>query len=135
MQFSNDPNVWIIYALIFLLGLLVGLFMTAGGRKKWKTRYYDEVDRNRDQQRKCPAQRTAQVEAGNEEHRPGRVRDNREMMEARGRHDQREYHEDADALRGAGVHDGFRVVPGCYLIRSAALSAAPHSFCTRAAFM
>ena len=48
MQFSNDPNVWIIYALLFLLGLLVGLFMTAGGRKKWKTRYYDEVDRNRE---------------------------------------------------------------------------------------
>ena len=47
MQFSNDPNVWIIYALIFLLGLLVGLFMTAGGRKKWKTRYYDEVERRR----------------------------------------------------------------------------------------
>lgn len=45
MPISNDPNVWIIYALIFLLGLLVGLFMTAGGRKKWKTRYYDEVER------------------------------------------------------------------------------------------
>ena len=24
MQISNDPNVWIIYALVFLLGLLVG---------------------------------------------------------------------------------------------------------------
>ena len=45
MYISNDPNVWIIYTLIFLLGLLVGLFMTAGGRKKWKTRYYDEVAR------------------------------------------------------------------------------------------
>ena len=47
MAISNDPNVWIIYALIFLLGLLVGLFMTAGGRKKWKTRYYDEVERRK----------------------------------------------------------------------------------------
>lgn len=47
MQFSNDPNVWIIYGLVFLLGLLVGLFLTAGGRKKWKTRYYDEVDRHK----------------------------------------------------------------------------------------
>ena len=47
MAISNDPNVWIIYALIFLLGLLVGLFLTAGGRKKWKTRYYDEVDRRK----------------------------------------------------------------------------------------
>ena len=51
MQFSNDPNVWIIYALIFLLGLLIGLFMTAGGRKKWKTRYHDEVDRHRETER------------------------------------------------------------------------------------
>ncbi|MEO6432664.1 MAG: hypothetical protein ABIO29_01630 [Sphingomicrobium sp.] len=45
MQISQDPNVWIIYALVFLLGLMVGLFMTAGGRKKWKTRYYDEITR------------------------------------------------------------------------------------------
>ena len=51
MQFSNDPNVWIIYALIFLLGVLIGLFMTAGGRKKWKTRYYDEVERHRELER------------------------------------------------------------------------------------
>jgi hypothetical protein len=47
MQFSQDPNVWIIYGLVFLLGLLLGVFMTAGGRKKWKTRYYDEVDRRK----------------------------------------------------------------------------------------
>ena len=47
MAISNDPNVWIIYALIFLLGMLVGLFMTAGGRKKWKTRYHDEVERRK----------------------------------------------------------------------------------------
>ena len=47
MMISNDPNVWIIYGLVFLLGLLVGVFMTAGGRKKWKTRYYDEVDRRK----------------------------------------------------------------------------------------
>jgi len=45
MSISNDPNVWIIYGLIFLLGLLVGLFMTAGGRRKWKTRYQDETER------------------------------------------------------------------------------------------
>ena len=45
MNISNDPNVWIIYGLIFLLGLLVGLFMTAGGRRKWKTRYQDETER------------------------------------------------------------------------------------------
>ena len=46
MHISADPNVWIIYGLVFLLGILVGLFMTAGGRKKWKTRYQDESARH-----------------------------------------------------------------------------------------
>lgn len=45
MYVSNDPNTWVIYGLVLLLGLLLGVFLTAGGRKKWKTRYYDEVAR------------------------------------------------------------------------------------------
>jgi len=48
MTFTNDPNVWIIYALIFLLGLLIGVFLTAGGRRKWKTRYESEIQRRRE---------------------------------------------------------------------------------------
>lgn len=48
MTVTTDPNVWVIYALVFLLGLLVGVFLTAGGRRKWKTRYNDEVDRRRE---------------------------------------------------------------------------------------
>ncbi len=48
MTFTNDPNVWMIYALIFLLGLLIGVFITAGGRRKWKTRYGSEVERRRE---------------------------------------------------------------------------------------
>jgi predicted histidine transporter YuiF (NhaC family) len=51
MTFTNDPNVWIIYALIFLLGLLIGVFLTAGGRRKWKTRYSSEVERRRELER------------------------------------------------------------------------------------
>ncbi len=42
-SFTSDQ--WIILALVFVLGLLVGAFMTAGGRRKWKTRYRDEIDR------------------------------------------------------------------------------------------
>ncbi len=42
-DFTSDQ--WIILALVFVLGLLVGAFMTAGGRRKWKTRYRDEADR------------------------------------------------------------------------------------------
>jgi len=45
MNITSDPNVWAISALVFLLGLLIGIFLTAGGRRKWKTRYKAEVDR------------------------------------------------------------------------------------------
>ena len=39
------PDQFIILALVFVLGMLIGVFMTAGGRRKWKTRYNDEVAR------------------------------------------------------------------------------------------
>jgi hypothetical protein len=39
--FSTDQ--WIILGLVFILGLLVGAWMTSGGRRKWKTRYNEEV--------------------------------------------------------------------------------------------
>jgi hypothetical protein len=48
MTITNDPNVWVIYALIFVLGLLIGVFLTAGGRRKWKERYNSELDRRRE---------------------------------------------------------------------------------------
>ena len=51
MNITTDPNVWAICALVFLLGLLIGVFLTAGGRKKWKTRYNDEVERRRELER------------------------------------------------------------------------------------
>jgi len=45
------PDQWLIVALVFVLGLLIGMFMTAGGRRKWKTRYRDEVTRREDLER------------------------------------------------------------------------------------
>jgi FtsZ-interacting cell division protein ZipA len=39
----TDPNVLIVLGLVFLLGLLLGMFMTAGGRRKWKSRYREET--------------------------------------------------------------------------------------------
>jgi len=45
MNITTDPNLWAICVLVFLLGLLIGVFLTAGGRRKWKTRYKSEVDR------------------------------------------------------------------------------------------
>ena len=48
MTLTTDTNTLVIYALVFLLGLLVGVFLTAGGRRKWKTRYNSELDRRRE---------------------------------------------------------------------------------------
>ena len=51
MTIMSDPNLWVICALVFLLGLLVGVFLTAGGRRKWKSRYDAETDRRKDLER------------------------------------------------------------------------------------
>ena len=51
MTVTTDPNFWVIYGLVFLLGLLVGVFLTSGGRRKWKTRYNSELDRRRELER------------------------------------------------------------------------------------
>ena len=48
MSITTDPNLWAICALVFLLGLLIGVFLTAGGRRKWKTRYNSEVERRKE---------------------------------------------------------------------------------------
>jgi hypothetical protein len=42
VQFTSDQ--WIIISLVFVLGLLIGMFLTAGSRRKWKSRYKDEVE-------------------------------------------------------------------------------------------
>ncbi len=41
--FTSDQ--WVIVALVFILGLLIGAFLTAGGRRKWKARYRDSEAR------------------------------------------------------------------------------------------
>jgi hypothetical protein len=46
-MFLNNPNGLVVYGLVLVLGVLIGLFLTAGGRKKWKTRYYDEIERRK----------------------------------------------------------------------------------------
>lgn len=45
VSFTSDQ--WIILALVFVLGLLIGAFLLAGSGRKWKTRYREEV-RNRE---------------------------------------------------------------------------------------
>ena len=43
-----DPNQVVIYALVFVLGLLVGGFLFTGGGRKWKARYNAEADRRKE---------------------------------------------------------------------------------------
>jgi hypothetical protein len=43
LNFTSDQ--WVIVALIFILGLLVGGFLFSGGGRKWKQRYNSEVSR------------------------------------------------------------------------------------------
>jgi hypothetical protein len=54
LNFTSDQ--WVIVALIFVLGLLVGGFLFSGGGRKWKHRYNSEVDR-RTELEKVHAQR------------------------------------------------------------------------------
>ena len=54
LNFTSDQ--WVIVALIFVLGLLVGGFLFSGGGRKWKQRYNSEVDR-RTQLEKSHAER------------------------------------------------------------------------------
>ncbi len=43
IAFTSDQ--WMILALVFVLGLLIGAFLFAGSGRKWKHRYRAEVDR------------------------------------------------------------------------------------------
>ncbi len=54
LNFTSDQ--WVIVALIFVLGLLVGGFLFSGGGRKWKQRYNSEVTR-RSELEKSHAQR------------------------------------------------------------------------------
>jgi hypothetical protein len=76
--FTSDQ--WVIVALVFILGLLIGAFLTAGGRRKWKARYREESARREALERD--------------------VRDDRERWAAR----EKEWREQ-DSLRGAAARD------------------------------
>lgn len=78
LAFTSDQ--WIIIALVFVLGLLVGGFLFAGGGRKWKTRYREETRRR-------------------EEVEQNQVERQREF-------DEREKNwREQDALRGAAIKD------------------------------
>ena len=68
MNITTDPNLWAICGLVFLLGILIGIFLTAGGRRKWKARYKSEVDR-REALEKAQAERAREFEEREKEWR------------------------------------------------------------------
>ena len=78
VTFTSDQ--WVIVALVFILGLLIGAFLTAGGRRKWKARY-----------READARREALEYE---------LRDDRARWEER----EKEWREQ-DSLRGAAARD------------------------------
>jgi hypothetical protein len=78
--FTSDQ--WVIVALVFILGLLIGAFLTAGGRRKWKGRYREESARRETIERE--------------------LRDDRERWAAR----EKEWR-DQDSLRGPATSRDF----------------------------
>jgi C4-dicarboxylate-specific signal transduction histidine kinase len=86
IAFTSDQ--WVIVALIFLLGLLIGAFLTAGGRRKWKARYREESARrealereNRDREAQW-ASREKEL-AAHDSARTAAIRENRRDPAAR----------------------------------------------------
>lgn len=78
LDFTSDQ--WIIIALVFLLGLLVGGFLFAGSGRKWKTRYREETRRREE------------------------LEDNHRQRERDWDEREKEWRE-RDSLRGAAVRD------------------------------
>ena len=66
IAFTSDQ--WVILALVFVLGLLVGAFLFAGSGRKWKHRYRAEVDR-REAMERDHAEHHRQFEAREKEWR------------------------------------------------------------------
>lgn len=46
LEFTTDQ--WVILGLVFVLGALVGMWLTSGPRRKWKSRYNDEVKQRKE---------------------------------------------------------------------------------------
>ena len=83
MSITSDPNLWAICALVFLLGLLIGVFLTAGGRRKWKARYRSEADSREALQR----EHEQHVRATEEREKEWRERDSLRGAAAKDRRD------------------------------------------------
>ena len=75
VTFTSDQ--WVILALVFVLGLIIGMFLTAGGRRTWKSRYRDETRRReeverdlRDREREWESHRAVEARHNDSDGRP-----------------------------------------------------------------
>jgi hypothetical protein len=85
MNITTDPNLWAICGLVFVLGLLIGIFLTAGGRRKWRERYNSEVSRRKE----IEADRDRRVKEWEDRERDYRERDSLRAAAARNPTDDR----------------------------------------------
>ncbi|HEX8840501.1 MAG TPA: hypothetical protein VF750_08555 [Sphingomicrobium sp.] len=85
MNITTDPNLWAICGLVFVLGLLIGIFLTAGGRRKWRDKYNSEVERRK----AIEAERDRRAKEWEERERDYRERDSLRAAAARGPADDR----------------------------------------------
>jgi hypothetical protein len=85
MNITTDPNLWAICGLVFVLGLLIGIFLTAGGRRKWRERYNSEVTRRKE----IEADRDRRVKDWEDREREWRERDSLRAAAARSPGDDR----------------------------------------------
>ena len=85
MNITTDPNLWAICGLVFVLGLLIGIFLTAGGRRKWRERYNSEVTRRKE----IEADRDRRVKEWEDRERDYRERDSLRAAAARNPGDDR----------------------------------------------
>lgn len=79
MNITTDPNLWAICGLVFVLGLLIGIFLTAGGRRKWRERYNSEVNRRKE----IEAERDRRAKEWEEREKEWRERDSLRAAAAR----------------------------------------------------
>ena len=50
LSFTTDQ--WVILGLVFVLGALIGMWLTSGPRRKWKSRYNEEVKQRKEMEQR-----------------------------------------------------------------------------------
>ena len=110
LNFTSDQ--WVIVALIFVLGLLVGGFLFSGGGRKWKHRYNAEVNRRADLEKNHASREKEWREQDSLRDAATKDRDRDRAVDERVADrrvaDRRVDDRDGDGMRDDRDHDGIR---------------------------